>query len=117
MMNLVREATRDLLMSTGYRARTFGSAEAFLASDNLKDIACLITDVKMPGISGLELQCRLVNDGYVLPVIFITAFPEEKLRLKATEAGASGFFSKPYDVNSFLLCVENAMAGQATQRP
>lgn len=88
----VREATRGFIMSLGYAAETFSSGEAFLKSDRVRDTACLLTDVQMPGVNGLELQRRLTEQGYPLPIIFITAFPGAKVRAEALAAGALAFF-------------------------
>ena len=73
----VREGTRRLIRSLGYATATFASAEEYLLSDHLQDTSCLITDIKMHGMSGVEMQRRLIADGYRTPIIFMTAFPEE----------------------------------------
>ena len=91
----VREALKGLVRSLGYRASTFGSAEAFLNSEQINDTSCLVTDVQMPGLSGLDLQDRLIASGHRIPIIFITGHPEEKLRMGAMKAGAIGFLRKP----------------------
>ena len=101
----VRTATEGLIRSLGYRARTFASAEEFLGSDQLAATACLITDVQMPGLSGLDLQDRLIEHGCDMPVIFVTALPEEAIRMRALGAGAAGFFRKPFDEESLVECV------------
>src|SRR5262245_16908168 len=115
----VREATRGLVRSLGYAAATFASAEEFLNSDRLDETACLITDVQMPGLSGVDLQSRLAAEGRRMPVIFITAFPEERIRARAMAAGAFGFLSKPFQDESLIGCLEKALdardAGSATQ--
>ena len=84
----VRAATRGLVRSLGYNVSTFASAEEFLTSESLHETSCLITDLHMPGLSGIELQDRLIAQGHHLPIVFITAFPEESLRRQALEAGA-----------------------------
>jgi len=84
----VREATKGLVRSLGYCTSTFSSAEEFLESDRLHDTSCLITDLNMPGLNGVELQSRLLADGYRMPIIFITAFSEETARARAMKAGA-----------------------------
>ena len=106
----VREATRCLVKSLGYKAATFGSAEAFLASDGLDETACLITDVRMPGLSGLDLQDHLVESGRTMPVIFVTALPEESTQMRAFRGGAVGFFHKPFDEAGLIECLARAMA-------
>ena len=83
-------ATSDLLKSLGYATATFASAEEFLQSGRMRETACLITDMQMPGMSGLDLQQHLVASGDTTPVIFVTAFPEESLRERALSAGAFG---------------------------
>ena len=91
-----RDATRRLVKSLGYGADTFASAEDFLQSDRVNDTSCLILDVNMPGLSGIELQSHLTAQGNRTPIIFITAAPEETIRAKALKAGAIGFLSKPF---------------------
>jgi FixJ family two-component response regulator len=84
----VREATKGLVRSLGYTAATFASAEDFLQSNQVNDTSCLITDVQMPGLSGVELQSQLIAQGNSTPMIFVTAFPEERTRARALKAGA-----------------------------
>jgi FixJ family two-component response regulator len=105
----VREATRGLVRSLGYVAMTFESAEEFLQSESMHDTSCIITDVQMPGVSGVELQSRLIADGHRLPVIFITAFPEERIRARAMEAGAIGYLSKPFNEEHLIGCLDKAL--------
>ena len=109
----VREATKGLVRSLGYGAAAFASAEEFLGSDRVLDTTCLITDVEMPGLSGIELQSRLLADGHRIPIIFITAYPEERVRARAEEAGASGFFSKPFDEECFIGCLDRAVKAES----
>jgi FixJ family two-component response regulator len=110
----VREATKGLVRSLGYAASTFASAGEFLASDRLQDTSCLITDLNMPGMSGVELQDRLIADGCRVPIIFITAFPDERVRARAMNAGAVCFMSKPYSQDRLIGCLENALRGPGT---
>ena len=110
----VREATKGLVRSLGYKAATFGSAEEFLGSERLHDTACLITDVQMPGLSGVELQSRLIEDGHRMPVIFLTAFPEDRVRDRALGAGAYGFLSKPFDEENLIGCLTRALGRDET---
>jgi FixJ family two-component response regulator len=105
----VREATKSFIKSLGYAAATFASAEEFLQSDDLHDASCLIADVQMPGMTGIELQCRLIADGHRLPVIFITAHPDARARTRALEAGALGFFSKPFKEEDMIACLDKAL--------
>lgn len=84
------------MKAVGYDSDTFESAEAFLSSDRVPATACVIADVQMPGMSGLELQAHLVRDGHRIPFIFITAFPNEQARGRALDGGAVSFLSKPF---------------------
>jgi FixJ family two-component response regulator len=93
----VRAATDNLLRSLGYTVNTFVSAEEFLRSIHLNDTSCVIADVQMPGMSGVDLQARLLAQGHRVPFIFITAFPEETIRARALKAGAICFLTKPFN--------------------
>jgi FixJ family two-component response regulator len=106
----VREATKALVRSMRYGAVTFASAEEFLESDHLDDMFCVITDVQMPGLSGVELQQRLIAEGQRLPVVFITAYPDERTRKLVLDAGAIGYLSKPFSDESLVQCLERALA-------
>ena len=92
---IVREAIADLLQSLSYEVTTFESAEDFLGSSSLTETSCVITDLHMPGLDGLELQSRLIAQSHPAPVIFVTAFPEERFRKRAMAAGAVGFLTYP----------------------
>jgi FixJ family two-component response regulator len=105
----VRAATDNLLSSHGYSVRTFASAEELLQALDLQDITCVIADVQMPGMSGLELLNYMRAQGYVAPVIFITAFPEESVRASALRAGAICFLAKPFAAPVLIDCVETAL--------
>lgn len=105
----VREATKGLVRSLGYGAVTFASAEEFLGSDRLRETSCLITDVQMPGIDGVELQKRLLADGHRVPIIFITAFPEQRIRDHVLARGAFGLLSKPFSDESLIGCLDRAL--------
>jgi FixJ family two-component response regulator len=99
----VREAIKSLLRSVGLGADVFASAEEFLRSDRLKNTACLILDVRMPGISGLELQELLAAAHYKIPIIFITAHVSDcEARSRALRAGAVDFLSKPFNEETLL---------------
>jgi FixJ family two-component response regulator len=104
-----RDATNELVSSLGYRAETFGSAEEFLLSERLHDSCCIISDIQMPGLSGVELQSKLVADGNTTPIIFISAFPEEGIRKRVLEAGAIGFLSKPFDEERLIEYLQAAL--------
>lgn len=105
----IRIALSSLVRSLGYDALTFASAEAFLAFPRLQETSCLILDVQMPGMSGLDLQAELRARNYSIPIIFITAFPEEALRRRAEAAGALGFFGKPVDGQIIVACLNKAL--------
>jgi FixJ family two-component response regulator len=104
----IRESTEGLVRSLGYRAATFASAEEFLQSDSVDNTSCLITDVQMPGLSGIDLQRGLIARGVEMPTIFITAFPEEGTRLRALTAGAFGYLGKPFSEESLIKCLDKA---------
>ena len=106
----VRVAMSSLIRSLGYLAYEFASAEAFLASPRLQETSCLIVDVQMPGMSGLDLQDALLVRQPGLPVIVITAFPADSVRKRAEAAGAAGFFSKPVNSESMIHCLDAALA-------
>ena len=107
--NWARDGIRELVESLGYGARTFESAAQFLESSAPGETACLITDLQMPGLSGLDLQRMLKARGYRIPVIFITAFPDDRRRSSAFSAGAIGFLSKPFDERSLIDCLTLAV--------
>ena len=106
----VRRALEGLLKSVGLRAKTFASAEEFLASGGQRETGCLITDVRMPGMSGLDLQAKLNASGCRLPTIFITAYSDEKTRAQALKGGALEFLAKPFDEEALLTSVRAALA-------
>ena len=107
-----RDAARRLVNSLGYRARTFASAEDFLQSDGLNGSACLILDVKMPGLSGIELQNHLVEQGNATPIIFVSAVPDATVQATAFNAGAIGFLSKPFREESLITHLDVALKGR-----
>jgi FixJ family two-component response regulator len=107
----VQSALKDLMESAGLPARCFGSAEEFLESDQRDQTACLIADIRMPGMSGLQLQAKLKADGSRIPIIVITARGDAKLKLQAMEAGAVEFLSKPFDDGVLLEKVRGALKG------
>jgi FixJ family two-component response regulator len=105
----IRRATRGLLRSVGYQVETFASAELFLESDALRETDCLVLDVRMPGIDGLELQRRLNAAQSHVPLIFITAHDDNSQRKTAMDAGAANFFHKPFEANAFVAAIEAAL--------
>jgi FixJ family two-component response regulator len=110
---LARDGIRELVESLGYKAIAFESAEHFLESSALAETACLITDLQMPGLNGLELQEALRSRGYSTPVIVITAYPNERHRTRALENGAVGYLGKPFDDESLIECL--SASSQARQ--
>jgi FixJ family two-component response regulator len=106
----MRAAIEDLLSSVGIKARSFESAEGFLLSNLQNEIACLISDIRMPGMTGLELQAKLVAEGSRIPIIFITAHGNTRMRQQALRAGAIEFLGKPFDDESLLGSVRAALA-------
>ena len=105
----VRDALSNLLASLDLGVATFASAEEFLASPACRAAACLITDMQMPGMSGLDLQRHLASIGSRVPVILITAFPYDHLRRQAEAEGAFGFFAKPFEGRLMIDCIERAL--------
>jgi len=105
----VRNATKALIRSLGYGAATFSSAEEFLGSNRLHETSCLISDVQMPGLDGIELQERLAAAGHRIPIIFITAFPDDRARDCAMRSGAVSFMSKPYSEANLIVCLDRAL--------
>jgi len=103
-----RTAMDGLVRSFGYVSATYASAEEFLES-NLNDTSCLITDVHMPGLTGVELHQRLLADGFTVPTIFVTALPDEGMRMRVLAEGAIGFLSKPFDQKSLIDCLNAAL--------
>jgi FixJ family two-component response regulator len=106
----VRAATNNLLRSHGYIVHTFASAEEFLRSTHLKDTSCVIADVQMPAMSGLDLLTLMRTQGYRAPFIFITAFPDDSVRARALKAGAIGFLAKPFAGPTLINCIDTALA-------
>ena len=107
--DLMRTALLGLLKSAGLLAQAFASADEFLRSGHQHDTACLITDIRMPGMSGLDLQAQLNAERCRIPIIFITAHGDEKMRLQARREGAVEFLSKPFDNEVLLDSVRAAL--------
>src|ERR1700681_4681246 len=105
----VRSALQGLLKAVGLPAQAFASAEEFLNSGQQHQIACLIADIRMPGMSGLELQAHLNAERCRIPIIFITAHGDEKMRMQALRAGAVEFMAKPFDEDALLESVRAAL--------
>ena len=113
----VRDALWRLMDSAGLPATMFASAEEFLAAPNRDETTCLILDVRMPGMDGLELQRRLIASNSKVPIIFISAHAEAGARERALQAGAVGFFEKPFNSAALLKAVETARSSPAPGAP
>ena len=105
----VRITTSSLVRSLGFKAVAFSSAEEYLASPQRRAFACLISDVQMPGMSGLDLQDHLAAEGYGLPIIFITAFPHENIEKRARAASAVCVLNKPFESHLLVECIQRAI--------
>ena len=105
----LREAVKSLVRSLGYDAVTFASAEDYLGSDCIRESECLITDVQMPGMTGVDLRDRLVADGYRKPIIFMSALSVEEVPVRVREAGACGFLRKPFTDERLIECLDKAL--------
>ena len=106
---LIRETLKDLLDSAGYTSVVFSSAKGFLKSKRLATFACLITDMLMPGTTGIELRQKLVNAGHAIPTILITAYPDETVRARALRAGVLWYLPKPVMSDALLACLDEAL--------
>jgi FixJ family two-component response regulator len=104
-----RHAIASFIRSLGYAVLQFASAEAFLKSNRLYDTDCLISDVQMPGMNGIELQGKLTAEGHHFPIIFVTAFPGLKARAQALASGAVGFLAKPFSDEILITCLNKAL--------
>jgi FixJ family two-component response regulator len=112
----IRDATQDLLKAAGYSTATFGNATSFLDSPLRDSVACLLTDLRMPGMSGLELHEHLARSGAGIPTVIITAHFQELTRERAREAGITCFLTKPYAPDELLECVRKALARPRSPR-
>ncbi|HEY6765282.1 MAG TPA: response regulator [Candidatus Sulfotelmatobacter sp.] len=105
----VRKATGRLIKSFGFTVEVFASGEEFLCFGSLRITSCLVLDVQMPGMNGLQLQSHLAAAGYRIPIIFITAHPDEQIRAQALEAGAVAFLTKPFGEEALLKGIRSAL--------
>ena len=108
----VRMATTALARSLGHAVRSFASAQAFLESAYVDNTSCLIVDIQMPRMSGVELQSALLSQGHRIPIIFMTAFPDEKIRSRVLRSGAVGYISKPFRAQGLIECLDRALERQ-----
>lgn len=111
-----REAAVSLVRALGFAASGFRSAAEFLGSGEMARTACLITDVRMPGMGGLDLHRHLVASGLLIPTVLVTAFPDETTRARALKAGVGSYLAKPFEPDELLGCIRSAFA-QGTRRP
>ena len=105
----VREALTSLVRSLGYVAMAFECAEDLLKSSRRRSVSCMIADVQMPGMTGFELHNRLVTSGQPIPTILITAFPDERSRERALQAGVIGYLTKPFSEDDLLACIRSGL--------
>ena len=108
----VREALKDLIRAMGFSVATFVCAEDFLGSDDLSKTDFLITDMRMPGMSGLELHMRLLAIGTPIPMVLVTAFTDEKEKTRALQAGVMGYLTKPFNEAELLAQIRSALDGK-----
>ena len=105
----VREAVKSLIRSLGYEAVTFASAEEYLGADSDRDSECIITDVQMPGMTGIDLQDRLIADGYRRPIILMSALSAEDASADASTTAASRFLKKPFSDERLIDCLDRVL--------
>ena len=106
----MREAIEGLMRSLGFEAETFSSADAFLKFPDIDRAACLVTDIHMPGMSGLDLHRRLVASSKSIPTVLITAYPDENARSRGLGPGVIGYLTKPFGEQDLLDCIRSALA-------
>jgi FixJ family two-component response regulator len=106
---MARASTMDLINSMGFFAKAFSRVDDFLKSDDLPRTSCLIADMRMPEMTGLELHNRLVETGTAIPTILITAFPDDRDRVRARLAGVRCYLAKPFKDEDLLACVRSAL--------
>jgi FixJ family two-component response regulator len=105
----VRESLRRLMRTVGFAVNVFASAEEFLNSDRLRNTDCLILDVRLPGMDGLDLQRYLANSHSEIPIIFITSYEDDEVRARAFNAGAVAYFFKPFNDEDLLNAIDAAL--------
>jgi FixJ family two-component response regulator len=110
----IRDTTKDLLESAGFGAVTFARASLLLKSRRMKSIACLVADMRMPEMTGLELHQHLVGSNHAIPTILITAYPDERVRAQAIKNNVVGYLAKPFAADDLLACVRCAILRRAT---
>jgi FixJ family two-component response regulator len=109
----IREAIEARMKSLGFRARAFSSAADFLASPGIEHTSCMIADIHMPDMTGVELHRRLVDLGYDIPTILITAYPNDDVRSRALADGVKCYLAKPFDDEELIRCVRSALGNKS----
>jgi FixJ family two-component response regulator len=112
----LRDATQNLLEAAGFATVAFGSAQRFLDSARRRDVSCLVTDMRMPGMTGLELFQALVASDAAIPTVLITAYPDEDVRSTVRKAGIRCYLSKPFSPEQLCECVRSAIASSPTPK-
>jgi len=112
----LRHATQNLLEAAGFSTVAFGSPDGFLISPRRNDVSCLVTDMRMPGMTGLELFQQLVASDNAIPTVLITAYPDETVRATARKAGIRCYLSKPFSPQQLCECVRTAIATRTTPK-
>lgn len=112
----MREAIKGLVKSMGYTVEAVASAQEFLSSRRVRRTSCLITDMQMPGMTGLELYQHLSTSGKPIPTILITAYPDNGVRERALAAGVVGYLSKPFEEDDLLVCIRSALTHAGSGR-
>jgi FixJ family two-component response regulator len=105
----IRDTTKDLLESAGFAAVTFASGSLLLKSRRMKSISCLVTDMRMPEMTGLELHQHLVGSNHAIPTILMTAYPDERVRAQAIKSNVVCYLAKPFAPDELLACVRRAI--------
>lgn len=111
----VRDALQTLIESVGYATMAFSSAEEYVASERIRETACLITDVQMAGMTGFDLHDSLMRNGYSVPVILMTGLPPEKFKARATRCVGVDLLSKPISLEHLMACLEKAISKPVEQ--
>ena len=112
----VRESLQRLMRSVGFPVNVFASAEEFLDSDHLRNTDCLILDVRLPGMNGLELQRHLETSHFEIPIIFITSYEDDEVRARALNAGALDYFLKPFNDEDLLDAIDTALKSKIDRK-
>jgi len=107
----IRSAMVDLVMSHGFEVHEFDSAEQFLSSSQRRETACIVSDIQMPGTTGIDLKNHLIAQNDHTPIIFVTAFPQPAIQKQALDAGAICFLAKPFDGATLMGCIAHALGG------